>query len=99
MSGKMATYTLSGSAVDDLADIRHYIARDSPAAANRLIANFFRLFGVLASNPELGMAIPEHQGLRIHSTGNYAIVYRLTGENISIARVLHGARDLDSLLN
>jgi hypothetical protein len=35
--------------------------------------------------------------LRSFPIGNYVIFYRLTQEGIEVARVLHGARDIDAL--
>jgi toxin ParE1/3/4 len=60
----------------------------------------FHRFDLIARHPELGASRPEFSGgeLRIHSVGSYAIVYRTVDGGVEIARVLHGARDLNSLL-
>jgi len=96
----MAGYIVSDLAIDDLAEIRHYVAQDKPAAANRLIAAFFQRFILLGEQPLLGAARPEFAGgdLRVFPVGAYAIFYRVAAGNVEIARVLHGARDLGPLL-
>lgn len=96
----MAPYSLSDLALSDLADIRHHVAADNPVAADRLIELFFHRFDLIAKHPELGAAHPEFAGgdLRVHSVGSYAILYRTAEGHVEFARVLHGARDLESLL-
>ncbi len=45
-----------------------------------------------------GIARPElAAGLRCYSVGNYVIYYRPAKDGIEVARVLHGARDVDRL--
>jgi toxin ParE1/3/4 len=44
------------------------------------------------------IAIGEAKGMRRRVYGNYQIFYRVTGDQIFVIRVLHGARDYDALL-
>ena len=37
------------------------------------------------------------KGMRRTTSGWYVVLYRAQSEQVSIARVLHGARDIDSL--
>jgi len=50
----MAGYVLADLALDDLADIRHYIGVHNPPAAERVIAGLFRRFEMIGSQPEIG---------------------------------------------
>lgn len=43
--------------------------------------------------PDLG------PGLRYFTVGDYVIYYRVSGNMLSIARILHGARDLSGLFD
>lgn len=73
----MRRFRLSPLAKSDLAEIRHYIRQDKPAAADRQIAKFFHTFHTLTRNSELGQRRPEFGlDLRTFSVGNYVIVYR-----------------------
>jgi toxin ParE1/3/4 len=93
----MPGYFLSELATDDLATIRHYIAGDSPTAADRVIAGFYRRFTLIGTQPEMGEARPELAAgdMRVLTLGSYAIFYRHHENTVEIARVLHGARDLE----
>jgi toxin ParE1/3/4 len=94
----MRRFRLSPLARTDLADIRHDIRQDKPAAADEQIAKFFRAFQVLARNFELGQRRPEFgPDLRTFSVGNYVIVYRPFAEGVEIARVVSWYRDFESL--
>lgn len=97
----MARYLVAALALDDLAGIRQYIAQTNPPAAERMMAAFFERFALIASQPEIGAVYVHHCStrLRVHSVGQYAIFYRVVGSDIEIARVLHGARDLDWLVS
>lgn len=88
---------LSDLAITDLAIIRHYIAGDSPTAADRVIAGFFRRFALIGEQREMGEARPKLAAgdMRVLSRGSYAIFYRHLEDTVEIARVLHGARDLE----
>lgn len=85
-------------AQSDLAEIRHYIAQDRPLAAARLIRSIRdRIRATIASFPETGQACDAlAPGLRSYAIGNYLIFYRVT-DRVEVARVLHGARDIEAL--
>jgi toxin ParE1/3/4 len=94
----MSRFRLADLARADLAEIRHYVARDRPRAAERLIATFHHKFRSLARNPELGERRPElGVDIRIFSAGDYVIVYRTMSGGVEIARVISGYRDLEAL--
>jgi len=91
-------FRLSPLAKSDLAEIRHYIRRDKPVAAERQIAAFFETFRALARNAEMGQRRTEFgPGLRVFSVGTYVVVYRPVAQGVEIARVVSGFRDLAAL--
>lgn len=79
-------------------EIKRYIAQDKPLAAARLLRSIRnRIRTTIASFPEAGQTCNElAPGLRRFPIGNYVIFYRVTGR-IEIARVPHGARDIENL--
>jgi toxin ParE1/3/4 len=94
----MRRFHLSELAESDLADIRRYIERDKPAAAERQIAKFFQMFRTLAKNADLGERRPDYgPGIRTFSVGTYVIAYRPYAEGVEIVRVVSGYRDLDAM--
>lgn len=90
----------SKTAAEDLKSIWRYIADRNQTAAdkhNLLLEEKVRL---LAKMPELGTCVPElGTDLRFFTVGVYVIVYRATSENVTIVRILHGARDFKALFN
>ena len=89
----------------ELDDLAEYLARSSEAAAQRLLEAAEQTFQELVQLPELGALCqfenPRLQGLRcwpVRGFKNYLIFYRLIPDRIEVLHVLHGARDLPSLL-
>ncbi|MFZ4695307.1 MAG: type II toxin-antitoxin system RelE/ParE family toxin [Verrucomicrobiia bacterium] len=83
-------------AVEDLAEIRAFIAEDNPPAAQKTVEDIVRRVGLLVRFPEMGRVVPEfalHE-LRELVVKPYRIVYRLkAGEgSIEIVRAWHAAR-------
>jgi toxin ParE1/3/4 len=85
---------------DDLREIRDYIAKESPESARRLMVRFVGAFRLLANHPELGHLREDLQrpSLRFWPVGSYLIVY-LGEKPIEIVAIVHGARDVPSLVN
>ena len=79
----------------DLDDIWLTIARDNPAAADRVIDDIEVAERRLAEYPELGRARDELlPGVRSWVAGAYLLFYRVETSALVVIRVLHGARDL-----
>ena len=95
----MSSFRLATLAKTDLAEIRSYIARDKPGAADQQITRFFENFQMLSKHPELGQRHPEFGcgDLRVFSAGSYVIFYRPVENGVEIARVVSGYRDLNVL--
>ena len=84
----------------DLREIRDTIAQGSPGAALRLMVRFVGAFRLLANRPELGhvredLPVPS---LRFWAVGSYLVVYRAE-KLIEIVAIVHGARDVPSVVN
>ena len=85
---------------DDLGEIRDYIAKESPESALRLMVRFFGAFRLLAHHPELGhvredLPVPS---LRFWPVGPYLVIY-LAEKPIEVVAIVHGARDVPSVVN
>jgi toxin ParE1/3/4 len=84
----------------DLVDIGDWIASDSPPHALRFVQALQAKCAAIAQMPLGFPLVPryEHLGIRKRSHGRYLIFYRVSSDQIEILRVLHGARDYESLL-
>lgn len=101
----MPEFSLSPVARQEVTDIWEYIAQDNPEAADKWIEAAFAAFRKLAQMPEMGKARdyenPKLHGLRywvIPEFPRYLIFYFPTEQGVEISRVLHGARNIESLL-
>jgi toxin ParE1/3/4 len=93
-----AAIRLSRLARTDILDIWAYVADDNPIAADRVLERIERVFQSISEHPELGRERPEIMaGLRSFAVMSWVVFYRIDSESIIVARVLHGARDLDEL--
>lgn len=94
-------YELSPEALDDLQLIQGFIALDSSEAAERVIDQFFDTFARLAEWPKTGHARPDltSRDVRFWPVGSYLVVYRERSGGIQVVAVLHGSRDIPSVLN
>ena len=98
----MPRLIVAPEARQDLRGIRDYIARDDPEAARRVVTRLRDMAWLLAGAPALGRRRPElGPELRSFVADRYVLFYRpLAGATgIELARVLHGARDLDALFS
>ena len=86
----------------DLNDIWLYVAKESSSIemANRLIDTITGRFYTLASFPFIGRSREEDFGpsYRSLAVGEYVIVYCVENEDALILRVVHGRRQLETLL-
>ncbi|NOT00409.1 MAG: type II toxin-antitoxin system RelE/ParE family toxin [Phycisphaerales bacterium] len=94
------------AAQDDLDDAGAYIAKDSPATAKRFLVAAERAFQQLSDTPGLGRVRKlRHSRLagvrswRIQGFENWLIFYRPVDSSLEVIRVLHGARDLETVLD
>jgi len=90
----------------DIAEIGYYFAQHAPEVENRFYLAFDKTIQQLSRSPALGERCrfrnPTTKGMRIWQVdgfSNYLIFYRLNGDQLEILRVLHGARDYETLFN
>lgn len=71
----------------------HYIARDNPAAARRVVAAIERVVAQVADYPALGRPgrVEGTRELVVPGTP-YIVPYRVRGQTVQILRVFHAAR-------
>jgi toxin ParE1/3/4 len=91
----MGKLRYSHSAEQDLLEAWLYIAADNPTAADHVLDSIEREAVLLSEQPRMGRERPElAPGIRSWPTSTrYVLFYVIDGEGISIARVLHHARD------
>lgn len=93
----MADISRSNLADEDLIDIWLAIGKEDPLAADRVLAAIERRWQQLADHPSSGVERRDvGKGIRHLVTGSYLTLYRVTGNDIEILRVLHGRRKIDS---
>jgi len=81
--------SFTASAIADLANIRTYIGKFNPVAAEMLAASLIIASRSLADFPEQGRSIG--RGRREWPViSPYVIRYRITGETVFILRIRHG---------
>ena len=97
---------IQSDALSDMIDIAYQIAEDSLAASRRFTAAAEEAYEMLAEMPGVGASRefnnPRLSGLRmfpVQGFRNYLIFYQATDVEITIIRVLHGARDIESLFS
>lgn len=90
----------------DLIDHFSFIARDKQAPADRFLQAAEETFAFVAANPLAGQKwespYPELADVRIcsmpKSFRNYMVFYRPIVRGVEILTVLHGSRDLNSIV-
>lgn len=96
----MKRLVISPTARSDLVNIREYIAAENKRAATRIIREIKATFKTLLTFPELGMRRDElKNGLRSFPIEKYVVFYFVSEQHVKIARVLHGAQDVDNILS
>jgi len=87
------------TAQNDLSDIATYIARDNPERSVTFIED---LLGRIETVFERPLSFPARSefgaGIRSAVHGRYLILFRVSESLVEVLRVLHGTRDIDSLL-
>ncbi len=96
----MKAFVLTPRAEQDLAGIWDYIAADSLEAADRVLIALEGTMYKLSKSPRLGhwheeLADKRHRFFLVYS---YLIVYRPDTKPLEVIRVLHAARDIQSIL-
>jgi len=90
----MSTVIWTQTALDDLAGIRDFIARDSVYYAEKFIDDAFKATEQLEIFPEIGRVVPERNDpvFREIIFGSYRIMYTIIDSNVYIITMIHGMR-------
>jgi toxin ParE1/3/4 len=87
-------------AIVDLEAIASYIATDNPARAASFVREIRERCRMLGEFPESARRFPDlDEDARILPYRNYVILYRNLPHQVSIERVIHGARDILAVLS
>jgi toxin ParE1/3/4 len=87
---------VTSRAESDVRSIGAWIARQSDSAETAIawLDRLDALFRALAETPGIGTARPDlRPGLRSIPFGNYLIFFKTSRSELTIVRVIHGARD------
>jgi len=86
---------IARSALRDLKQIRAYIARDNPSAAQEFGLKLLDEAQSLSAFPERGGCVAERPGARFVMVHPYLVVYRIAEEShtVRVLRFWHGARE------
>ncbi len=98
-----AAYQFTPQAIDDLDEIWSYIAEDNVGAANRLESEILAACDGLARHPLLGSKRSEITPLQVRFWAvtrfpDFIVVYRPEAKPLQIVAVLHGKRDIKTLI-
>ena len=90
----------------DVVQLGDFIAQDSLAAARRFRDAVKTTLAMLLASPDIGgcweTSNPKYEGMRswsVEGFPNHLIFYRPISEGIEVIRILHAARDLESLFS
>lgn len=98
----MPRYLLTADAARDLKVIQAYLVRQGGASLARYVLRELReAFWFLAANPEVGHRRPDltDAPVKFWTVFSYLVVYDPAKRPIEVLNVLHGARDIASLLD
>jgi len=91
---------ITRTAEADAADIRRFIARDNPEAADRFVRDLEKQVDTLERFPERCPLIHENELLRTFYRhllcGDYRTIFRVSGRTVLVLRIVHGTRLLDT---
>lgn len=90
---------ISPKAGQDLEAIGDYIAQDNPEAALQFVLNLRKQCQRIAKYPLAYREKPElGKGIRIAPVGRYLVFFKLSENEVTIVRILHGARDMNAFV-
>ena len=92
---------VSDRAFADLADIGDWIAKDDPTRADSFVQELLDACASLADFPERYPLLPRstRRPLRHRVYGRHLIIYEVAEHTVTVMTIVHGARDLDTVLN
>jgi len=88
-------FRISEEARRDLLGIWSYVAEDSETAADALLSKLYDHLELLGKSVFMGRRREDlRSGYRSIAVEQYIVIYRVAGEDVEIAHVIHGKRDL-----
>lgn len=86
-------------ALDDLADIQHYIAKDSPIYARDFVERIFDASDRLLDFPLSGRVVPEadNSAIREIIVQGYRVMYRVNTDYVLMMAVVNGNRNVSDM--
>ena len=96
----MSRYQLTREARSQVDEIADFVAEESVDAALRVLDALEDAFRRLAEMPEIGHFREDltERPVKFWSVFSYLVVYDPSSQPLTIVAVLHGARDLETLL-
>jgi plasmid stabilization system protein ParE len=96
----MSEFALTPAAEDDLRKIIEYLEGDNPNAVAKVVDALDEAMQRLADNPGMGHARPDltAEDVRFWPVFKYLVIYRPSTHPLQIVRVLHGRRDVKTIL-
>ena len=99
----MSKYQFTPQATNDLLEIWSFIAQNNLQAADQVETAIFQTCELLAASPLAGQVRKDLTSLPVrfrlvHPYSNYFIVYDPVSTPVQIIRIIHGARNLPSIL-
>ncbi|MCI0486228.1 MAG: type II toxin-antitoxin system RelE/ParE family toxin [Blastocatellia bacterium] len=87
----------SPKAAEDVEALASYISQDSPVYAAAVVKKILDITRNLSYFPFAGRVVPEFEEDRIREqfAYSYRVIYRIEGETVTIAAVIHGKRLLE----
>ncbi len=87
----------SSKAIDDVDAIASYIARDSVSYAAAVVHRIINVTRNLIDNPLQGEVVKEFgdESYRQDYAYSYRVLYKIKGDVVTVAAVIHGKRLLD----
>ncbi|AFZ53870.1 type II toxin-antitoxin system RelE/ParE family toxin [Cyanobacterium aponinum UTEX 3222] len=84
----------SPKAVEDVEAIAAYIARDSPSYAAAVVQKVIEITDELTQDATKGRLIPEIEESKVMEqfAYSYRLLYRIEGETVTVAALIHGKR-------
>lgn len=95
----MKSYLLTDPARADVREILNHVASQSERRAEQLLDEFQTRFRDLADQPLLMGFVDDVYGTiyRVSPVRDYVIFYTLVADGVEVIRIIHGARDIDSM--
>ncbi|HLN31430.1 MAG TPA: type II toxin-antitoxin system RelE/ParE family toxin [Gemmataceae bacterium] len=83
----------------DLGEILEHLEEHNPQAAEQLVTAIDDRCNLLGQFPEMGRARNElAPGLRSVVVERYVLFYRISVAAVEVLRILHGARDIETIV-